>query len=755
MLDRLPVAAAAFLAIVAIAAPAVGRQQVPADPWAGVSSVVVPQARGYAVAADCPGCRGVEVESVAAAIEIRGQVARTTLEVALRNPTSRQEDAVLLLPVPAGAAVSGFTFQGASAEPTTRVLPADEARSLYDSIVARAKDPALLEFAGFNVVRSSVFPVPAQGTQRLRLSYENVLERDGSALAYVLPRSEALRHRRPWSIEVDVQSAEPVAAVLSVTHPFDVERLGTGHVRATLSREAILDPGPVRLTIALGAQAAASVQAYPDPEVGGGYFLLAGSFDEATAGDEPAVPREVTIVIDRSGSMAGDKLDQAVRAAASIIEGLDPGDAFNVIDYATTVSSLAPKPGAMGDDARRRALEYLAAIRPGGGTNIHDALLEALRQAPPDIATADARPAERSVLFMTDGLPTIGRTGELDIRRLVEMENTGTRRVFTFGVGTDVNAPLLDRVAEATRGDSIYVLPGEAIGPHVARVARHLDGPVLEGPRLEVLGSDGSPSTRLRELVPLPMPDLFEHQLVLLGQYRGDEPLTLRLSGTRHGVLRTSEFTLDPAAASTRHAFVPRLWATRRIGELVDAVRQRAAEVGTEGRDRELIDEIVRLSTKFGILTEYTAFLAEEGTDLARFDELAEGCRTQLNAKAVATRWGAGAVNQALNVKRQKAQTFLNYENRFVDEQLQAVSFDNVQQMCDRAFFRRGGRWIDSRLLDAAAAATPARVIMAGSAEHRALVDTLAAQGRAGLVALPGEILLEVDGEVVLVTDGC
>jgi hypothetical protein len=204
---------------------------------------------------------------------------------------------------------------------------------------------------------------------------------------------------------------------------------------------------------------------------------------------------------------------------------------------------------------------------------------------------------------------------------------------------------------------------------------------------------------------------------------------------------------------------VARLWASRRIAYLVDQVRQAGADAPSggpalaDGRYRELIDEIVHLSTEFGILTEYTAFLATEGTNLGDFAELAEGCRHELEIKAIGRRSGKGAVNQGLNYNRQKSQQTLNYRNRYVNEQLQSVEVTAVQQRCDRAFFRRGGRWVDSRLIAKGQQERPQVVLVVGGPEHVALMNRLAEQGRQGVLSLSGEILLEVEGRIVLVKE--
>ena len=748
---------ALMILAMAAAVPGAATAQTTAEatPWGRATQIVIPQTRCFPVEHERP---GVHIEAVSARVRLQDGVASTTLDIKLRNTSHAQEEAVLLLPVPDDAAVGRFEFDGASSEPTAQLLRREEARRTYDAIVRKLRDPALMEFAGYNLIRTSVFPVPPNGTQRVRLTYEHVLGGDGHRLDYVLPRSESLERRRPWRIEAEVVSEHAISTVYSPSHAIIAERTSPTSFSVRLTESAASVPGAFRLSYLLDrGDLSASVFTYPDPGVGGGFFLLMAGLPARDASAPPTIRREVTVVIDRSGSMAGSKMDQVRAAAGQVIEGLADGEAFNILDYSSTVSAFAERPVIKSRETIALARTYLDGIRPTGGTNIHDALLEALRQPPTEGMLS-------IVLFLTDGLPTIGKTSEVAIRTMVESGNAHQRRVFTFGVGEDVNAPLLDRIAAGSRATAAYVLPDEDVELAVARVFRRLSGPIFASPRLRALDDLGAPAPRLvHELIPNELPDLFDgDQLVLLGQYRGDEPVTLELSGNFEGEDRSYRYTFTPASATTRNAFVPRLWASRRIAFLIDAIRQAGAASGdrpvvvgetivNEPRYQELIDEIVRLSTTYGILTEYTAFLATEGTDLSDWDDLVVGCSTNLERRAVRTRSGRAALNQAMNYKAQWEQTSLNYDNRFIDENLESVAIANVQQVSDRAFFRRGARWIDARLIDTADDVTPDVECAIGSAEHFDVLYRLADQGRQGVLALDGEILLDVDGQVVLV----
>ncbi|MCK4340181.1 MAG: VWA domain-containing protein [Phycisphaerae bacterium] len=716
------------------------------------ANVIVPQSRAFAV--DSSG--SVQITGVNVGVVIVEQVATTTMDISLRNPGRSRAEAELIVPVPDGAVVRGFAFDGSAAEPTAALLPKDEARHMYDTIVAKIRDPALLEFIGYNLIRSSVFPIAAGGTQKVRLTYEQLLPRDGARIDYELPRSESLEYNVPWNITVKIKSKTPISTAYSPSHNLDTTRGGPHDLSVRITSDAATVPGPFRLSYLLAANGvSASLLAYPDPQGGGGYFLLLAGLPAEPLGGPVVIRREITLVIDHSGSMRGGKLDQAREAAMQVLAGLEEGEAFNIIVYNDTVKSFSARPVIKTAETEHAAREYLNRLRAGGGTNIHDALLAALQAEP----TAEMLPI---VLFLTDGLPTVGQTSETAIRKVASEQNPSQRRIFTFGVGVDVNTPLLQKIATETRAKATFVLPKEDVEVKVAQVFKGLKGPILTAPALDVVTPlAGPPITRITEVMPSKLPDLFEgDQLVVLGRYFGSDPLDFVFRGDYFGRPREFHFSFPLDQATTRNAFVPRLWASRRIAHLIDTIRQMGADPSVMGNTyavaddpklNELTEEIVRLSTEFGILTEYTAFLAREGMDLSKRDEVMAEANGNFQKRAMATRSGMGSVNQTMNLAGQAEQQTLNRDNTFYDENMNRVAITAVQQVNDLAFFQRGNRWVDSRVVERENEAEPRRVIAFGTAEFAALADHLASENRQGLIALRGDILVIVGDELVLV----
>ncbi|MFK7961899.1 MAG: VIT domain-containing protein, partial [Phycisphaerales bacterium] len=673
---------------------------------------------------------GVRVSDITVDVEINGPVAVTRMRVGLMNPSARPVEAELVLPVPDGSAIRSFGLEGlasdAEGNPTATLLPRDEARAAYRRIVSRMIDPGLLEFAGWNLIRSSVFPVPANGVQHFQIAYEHVMPADGARREYVLPRSEALDQAGiNWTVRAVVRG-DDVGTVFSPSHEVVVERPGGGDPTVSARPGAMAQPGAFRLSVVSSDDTGLpiSVIACPDRngDDGGTFMVVAGAPELNPASRQP---REVTVVIDRSGSMRGEKLEQARSAALQVIEALGDDESFNVIDYADTVSMFRPAAVRRTDASVAEARAYVAAIKAIGGTNIHDAVRAAVNPAPASDTTLPL------VLFMTDGLPTIGSRSEAVIRKEAVSGNPHQRRVFPFGVGFDVNAPLLTGLARDTRAAATFVQPSEDVEVAVGGMFRKLNGPVLTNPSLRAVGraAGGAP---VRDLMPARLPDLFAgEQLIALGRYVGQEPFTIMVSGRTANADGGRDMEIgipfDPKSASAGNGYVPRLWAQRRIAGLIEEIRLAAPSPGINPSDvsadparKELVDEIVRLSLEFGILTEYTAFLAAEpemmlsrgGVPIgggsggggifslgAPVDEAAPAPEVDadtvyrfagevLERRAGRDRAGVGAVSQELNLAYLVEPT-TKMGNRWLDDSMTDVAVVSCQNFADLSMFQR------------------------------------------------------------------
>jgi Ca-activated chloride channel family protein len=311
------------------------------------------------------------------------------------------------------------------------------------------------------------------------------------------------------------------------------------------------------------------------------------------------VQKDVVFVLDTSGSMSeGGKLDQAKRALEFCLRNLNRGDRFEVIRFSTEAESFFQKLVPADREHIDRAEAFVKDLRPIGGTAIESALVAAV--SPAETLSQADRPYV--VIFLTDGRPTIGTTDEVQILDKVKRSSKGhTVRVFSFGIGTDINTHLLDRLSEDTRGASQYVLPKEDIEIAVSNFYAKISQPALANLNLEISGP-----VRVSGTYPSDLPDLFKgEQLILFGRYQGSGLATLRLSGTINSRSRTFTYTASFAGRAGEHGFIPRLWATRRVGFLLDQIR-------LHGENPELREEVTRLARQYGIVTPYTAYLIME-----------------------------------------------------------------------------------------------------------------------------------------------
>ena len=712
-------------------------------------NLIVPQSRSYSFTPKQE--TAVRITHVEADIQIVETVATTTLRIELENTTNSIQEAVLLLPVPDQAVVSRLTYFGPDWQVTGRILPKETAKNIYMALVSAMRDPALVEFAGYNLLLTRAFPIGPMGKRSVVLAYEHVLEVHDNRIDYYLPRTESLRYAVPWEITVDIEAAGPISTVYSPSHNISVDRISDTRVSVKLDPEAETIPGAFQLSCLLAEDAvAASLFAYPENGADGGYFMLLAGLPASLPANVEPVKRELTVVLDRSGSMSGGKIEQAKDAARQIISGLEQNEAFNLIIYNSIVQFFSDEPVLKHPTTEAAAHQYVNAVGANGMTNLHEALRLSLEQ----------KPLEQMlpiILFLTDGLPTIGQTSEIAIRELAISNNPHNRRVFTFGVGFNVNAPLLQALAELSRARAHFVFPDENVEEAVGEVFRQLKGPVLSDAELSILDEDGAEAAGCTlDILPAILPDLYEgDRLILLGRYVGHQPLIFRISGNYLGEERSFSYLFDPTIADTRNSFVPRLWASRKIGELIDTIRQVGADP-TLSRDDPLIVEltetIVSLSVEFGILTEYTAFLAEEDSDLYDTTQTEIRAAANLYTRGACTRGGGGAVNQSVNMIQQRSQEVLNRDNSYLDEYVRDVRITSVQQVSDLTFYHRGNRWVDSRLAGMEEEeVVPDRTVDFGSKEFVELIGHLVAQNRQGCLSFAENVLILNGGEIILV----
>lgn len=553
-----------------------------------------------------PPTMSYKIKELDYAAKITDQVAQVSVTQSFVNTGSRQMEVSFMFPLPYDSAIDRMTFLVDGKEYEAKLLDAKEARKTYEEHVRKSQDPALLEWIGHGLLKTSVFPVPPGAERNVSLKFSQLLRKDGKLTDLIIPLSTAKYTSSPvekLSIKAAIETTHELKNVYSPTHAVNVERPDSKHAVIKIEAKDIIPTTDFRLLFDTNdGKLGASVVTYkPEASEDGFFLLLASPEIKATSDDRPA--KNVIFVVDRSGSMAGKKFEQAKEALKFVLNNLRTGDTFNIVAYDSVVESFRPELQKYDDDTRKSALGFVESLFAGGSTNIDGALKTALA-----MIKDESRP--NFVLFLTDGLPTVGERNEVKIAATAKENNKLRARLINFGVGYDVNSRLLDRLSRENFGQSEYVRPDENIEAHVSNVYNKFAAPVMTNVTVKVDVEGGSEYGGVTRVYPREVHDLFAgEQLVMVGRYKKSGGAKVTITGKVGDKEQKFDFpaTLTEKSADQSHAFIEKLWAMRRIGEIID-------EIDLKGKNDELVKELVDLSTKHGILTPYTSFLADEST---------------------------------------------------------------------------------------------------------------------------------------------
>lgn len=614
--------------------------------------------------------------------EIRDQVCTTYVDQVFVNETRREMEATYLFPLPAGAVVQQFTLHADGQEIPARLLTKEEAQRIYEDIVRRRRDPALLTYAGNNAYQARIFPIPAGGERRIELRYTELLSYDNGLVTYLYPLSPEGLSPRPLEEVVftgDIYSRQPIGSVYSPTHDVSVNRLSDYHVKVSYEEKDVLPDRDILLyyNVAQGP-VGLSLLTFKEPGQNGFFLLLAAPAVEEHSGE--VLPKHLCFVLDTSGSMSGEKIEQVQEALTFCVNSLNRQDKFNIVAFSDHVKDFAGELVPASRERVEEAREFIAGFEARGATDLDTALRTALQHRAPG--------ENNYIVFLTDGQPTAGEQNEEKIiQNFTEQagELDSTTRLFVFGVGYHVNTHLLDKLAQGNGGLTTYVRPTESIEAKISNFFSKIAQPLLMDLHLDW----GSVETFDR--LPRELPDLFHGlQIEVFGRYtRGSAgATTITLSGS--APQGSSEFKLECTFPEAKEGtdYIASLWAARKIGYLLDQIR-------LHGESEELIDEIVKLSLEYGILTEYTAFLAEEGRALAT-EEVAERAAGAMRA-GYAPVAGPAAVSQAQNAQGMQVQAQVGLTNTYLDAEGNRKRISNIQNVGQRGFVLRDGRWEDTR----------------------------------------------------------
>ena len=497
-------------------------------------------------------------------------------------------EARIVVPVPPSSSVTDLLLAGGPETLEGALLDADEAQRIYEDIVRRLIDPALLRSLGGDLFEVRAFPIPPGETREVSFVVTSPLTVDAGSALVELPWSRMSPRPASALVTVDVDVPWEVRAALAPGHDLDRTRLGPGRLELGWESPAGWNAEQDFRLHLTGGEGLVDTRllAYREPGDDGYFSLLFTPVIDTDA----AVARDVVLVLDVSGSMQGAKIEQARAAATYILERLGDEDRFGVVAFARRVETFEDglRPARDADDA----IDYVQRLEAAGGTNFAGALEAAL-----DSLSGD-RPS--TVIVLTDGLPTVGLTDAGSIFELATELAPARTQVFAFGVGHDVDTVLLDGLATNFTGTSHYVSPEERVDTEVSRLYERISTPVLTDVEVEVQG------VTVFDFAPRCLGGLFaDSQTVLSGRYEATGPATVTVTGNGPEGRVRLVYEVSFPARDLEDPAVAQMWAQRFVADLLTDLR-------VAGPTPELIEEIVEVATRFGIVTPYTAYLARE-----------------------------------------------------------------------------------------------------------------------------------------------
>jgi Ca-activated chloride channel family protein len=591
---------------------------------------------------------------------IEENVAVVTIEEVFSNPHPQSLEGQFIFPIPDQAVISGFALWVGDEKVEGEVLDRDEARRIYEDIVMRRRDPALLEYYDRDLFRTRIFPIPPKGERKISIEYEQVLRQRGEFVEFRYPlKIEALTNSPidDLVIELQITTAVPMKTIFSPSHDIDVVMEKENEASVTYEGSNITPLQDMLLYFSSSEEefGFSSLMHRTKDE---GFFIL--SVAPGTEVEEVREEKDIVFVLDVSGSMAADgKINAAKKSLNFFLSSLDEEDRFTVIPFSTDVNPWQDGLAVAEKDAVQDAMEFVSGFRAIGGTNIAGALSTAL-----SLERTAGRPFY--VAFITDGKPTVGETGTEQILKLVE-EGLDGAKVFSLGVGYEVNTHLIDRIAQTSRALSDYARPGEDLEFLLSDFYSKFTHPALIDISIDY-GEAG-----VHQAYPQTLPDLFYgSEIVIFGRYRYPGTHCIILRGTRGGEEEVLEYEVDLPEADD-HPFLPRLWAKRRVGYLLDEIR-------LHGEETELVDEIVELGTEYGIVTPYTSYLVAE-------EDMAEAREHIIAPSEMKLQTGRAAVKVARDIAIYKDGTQLLSEGE------KALP---IKVIDEKVFIKKDGVWVDS-----------------------------------------------------------
>lgn len=546
--------------------------------------------------------------------EISGFISRVVVTQHFENPFKERIEAVYTFPLPQNAAVDDMTMIVGERTVRGKILPREEAQKVYETAKSEGQVASLLDQERPNIFTQSVANILPGEQVKITISYVETLSYVNGAYEFVFPMvvgpryipraatqvpdasritpqppPPGVRSGHDISLEVALDAGLIIDNIDSKTHPTDIQRPDAHSARLRLKDEETIPNKDFILRYDVAGQAIQDALLTHRSDKGGFFTLILQPPERVTAQD--VTPKEIVFVLDTSGSMSGFPIEKAKEAMKLALDGLYPSDTFNLITFAGDTRILFPAPVPATPANLAKAQDFLSASSGYGGTEMMTAIRAALD--PSDDASH-----VRIVCFMTDGY--VGN----DMEIISEVQKHPNARVFSFGIGSAVNRFLLDKMAEAGRGEVEYVGLKDDGSAAARRFHERVRSPLLTDIAIEW---NGLP---VADVYPQRIPDLFSAKpLVIKGRYTAAGRGSIRLKGKMAGVDFVRDIPVDFPETMATHDVLAPLWARARIDDLMSQDFN-GAQAGT--MKPELMKTITQLGIEYRLMTQFTSFVAVE-----------------------------------------------------------------------------------------------------------------------------------------------
>ncbi len=633
-------------------------------------------------------------------VEINEVSAVTKIDQSFYNPSQYQLEGFYIFPIPKGAVINNFTMVINGKETKADLIDSDKAKKIYEDIVRQMRDPALLEYSGQNIFKLRIYPIEPKSEKKISITYEQLLETDNNLFEYLYPLNTEKFSAKPLknvSVKIDIKSKDKIKNIYCPTHNVEIVNKDDKHSIISYEAKDVKPDTDFKLYFSKNSSTVGlSLLSYKSKNDDGYFFFSASPSIDINKNN--IENKDITFILDVSGSMSGEKIQQAKKALLYCVNNLNEGDRFNIIRFSTEAYSLFKSLENAERQNIKLAKKFIDNLQATGGTNIEDAFNEVFKNY-----KKSNRP--HFIIFLTDGRPTIGEMNEEKLVKKIIDTNKTKSKIFTFGLGNDINTHLLDKLTDATKAWRTYVNEKEDIEIKVSNFYDKIQSPVLSDVKLNF------DNIEVYQTYPKDLPDFFKgSSLIVFGRYKQGGNSKITLSGNLDGKIKKFSLTNKFETDNDEYNFIPTIWASRRIGYLLDLIR-------LNGQDKELVEEITALAREHGIITPYTSYLIMEDEDKrTRSGNLADDLQTlpqrpelklqhESDYFGMNKKSGSGSVrtseefqnlNSAINFNQmQQGKDRLSYKDS--KGYLQNLS-QQVKNISGRAFYQQDRFWIDSQL---------------------------------------------------------